>query len=101
MKEIAVKWSKMSDADKEPYIRLAHKDKKRYLAEKKQFLEFHKQNNMAPFNETKKKKKKRKAMTPYLLFAAEIRKTIKKEDPYKSPAEIMKDIAEKFMKICL
>lgn len=97
MKEIAAKWGKMTDKEKEPYIRMAQKDKKRYLNEKKQFLECHKQENLGILPPLTKKKKKRNKMTPYLLFAKDARKVIINENSCENPAQIMKKIAEQYI----
>ena len=89
MKEIALEWSQLLDKDKEPFIKLAQKDKKRYFLEKKRFLE-----TSAIF--TLKNKKKKRKTTPYLLYARAIRYQISLEKPDLNPAELMKEIGDRY-----
>lgn len=94
MKEIALKWSQLLEKEREPYIKLAQKDKKRYFMEKKRFLE-----TSVIF--TPKIKKKRGKTTPYLLYSRAIRYQISIEKPDLNPAELMREIAERYLYLSL
>ena len=60
-------------------------EKRKVLDEKKREI----------FSDSFKKTNKKKKITPYLLFAKDVRKNLKFESPLMNPVEIMKEIGNR------
>lgn len=100
-KYCGAKWKELSDEDKEEYVALANKDRKRYDKE----MESYNPPSDSDSDDDKPKKKKKKVKDPnapkknitaYFHFAAAKRPEVKAEDPDIPVTEVAQRIGEKW-----
>jgi len=97
-KELGKMWAELSDEDKEPFVKLVEKDKKRYAKEMENYVPPPKQaDDDEDSQEGKKKKKEKKERKPrkpsgYILYGSDQRPNIKKESPDMKAPDVMRAI---------
>lgn len=103
-KTLSSQWNSMSDADKAPYMEMALKDKERYTNAMKTYV--------APVVNTEVKGKgkskanvdangeavvkEKKKPSGYILFGADARVALKKENPSLKAPEVMKEVGNRW-----
>jgi len=106
-KQCGVNWGEMGDEEKEKFVRLSEKDRKRHEAEMRNYQPPPPASDSDSDNEgaTRKKKKKKdpnapkRPITAYFFFAADVRPQIKKENSDMSITEIATIIGQKWRKL--
>lgn len=102
MREVGTRWGKLSEDDKEPFKERANEDKRRFLEEQEAFM---RQRFAFPSNTFDQRMAKtttslpKRPLSPFLVFAKEMRERMKKENPKLTVSELMKQIGMEWTKM--